>query len=73
MPDMRKVSLEDFKNTRTIKAKYLGKSKFLICGQYYNIRFMEQRKKVSVPLCDNPHIKKSNQGIEFPLGSFYVN
>ena len=69
---MRKVKISDFENTRTIKAQYFGHSKYLTHGEYYNIRFMEKRKTVSVPICDNPHIGKSNGGVEFALGTFYI-
>ena len=69
---MRKVIIDDFKDSRTIHACYMGYSKELVYGQWYNIRFMEKRKRVSIPLCDNPDLGKSNSGMEFSMGKFYI-
>ena len=69
---MRKVIIDDFKDSRTIRACYMGKNKALEYGRWYNIRFMEKRKTVSVPLCDNPDLEKSNSGMEFSMGKFYI-
>lgn len=69
---MRKVTTEDFKDKRVIKAQYFGRNKYLINGNWYNIRFMEKRKKVVVALGDNPNLERCNSGAEFSLGTFYI-
>lgn len=69
---MRSVTADDFKNTDIISARYEGNSKHLIKGTKYNIKFIEKRKKISVSLRNNPHLGKSNCGVEFGLKSFFI-
>lgn len=69
---MRKVTIDDFKNTKIINAQYQGKNQYLSTGKWYNIKLMGQRKRVSVPLSENPQMGKSNGGMEFGLSNFYV-
>jgi hypothetical protein len=71
---MRKVTPDDFKGIGSyVKALYLGKSKFLRYGEWYNIMYMKKRNKVSVPWNLNQKtLERSNQGIEFSINTFYV-
>lgn len=70
-PNQKPLTVEDFgKNgDKIVRAKFIGKSRFLIVGQTYNVSYSTSSGRCKVRKCDNPG-RSSNGGVRFNLSSF---
>lgn len=67
----RKITPEDFKGFKKVKATYKGKSRYWKNGEQYYLSYHPDRNTVSTPAGINPGYG-SNSGVESSLGVWEV-